>query len=161
MAQELPTPAGLLEPIRQSVRVRRPIESAFELFTRDIGRWWPVETHNLRGDVVEVVFEGRTGGRIYERARDGVTTDWGQVLAWEPPRRVVFTWEATARRGAATEIEVRFSDVAAGATLVEVEHRGWERMGVPVGAETRSGYLQGWPGVLGLFARRADASDPG
>jgi len=72
---------SLLEPVRQSVRVRRPIAAAFELFTRDIGTWWPVDTHHLRGDVIGVVFECRLGGRIYERCRDGQTADWGEVLA--------------------------------------------------------------------------------
>ena len=142
-----PAPGGLLQPVRQSVRIRRPIETAFELFTRDIGSWWPVETHHARGDVVGVVFEGRLGGRIYERCGDGETADWGEVLEWDPPRRVVFTWLPSVSRGAATEVEVRFTAVDPTTTQVEVEHRGWERLGDRA-VETRTSYLNGWPGVI-------------
>lgn len=158
MAQQRPAAGGLLEPVRQSVRVRRPIDSAFELFTRDIGTWWPVETHHRRGDVIGVVFEGRPGGRIYERCRDGQTAEWGRVLAWEPPTRVIFTWRATRGREP-TEVEVRFVAEDVAVTRVELEHRGWERLG-DTGAEQRTGYLNGWPGVIARFARAAGELEP-
>jgi uncharacterized protein YndB with AHSA1/START domain len=150
VAQQQPRAGGLLEPVRQSVRVRRPIEAAFELFTRDIGTWWPVETHHVRGDVEAVVFEGGLGGRIYERSRSGETTEWGRVLAWEPPSRVVFTWERTRGSGAATEVEVRFFAEEPTITRVDLEHRGWERLADHV--EQRERYLNGWPFVVGRFA---------
>jgi uncharacterized protein YndB with AHSA1/START domain len=153
VAQQRPAPGGLLEPVRQSVRVRRPVEAAFDLFTRDIGSWWPVETHHVRGDVIGVVFEGRQGGRIYERCRDGQTAEWGRVRAWEPPTRVVFTWRATGGREP-TEVEVRFVAEDAAVTRVELEHRGWERLG-EAGPERRSRYLNGWPRVIGRFASAA------
>lgn len=145
----------MLSPVRQSVRVRRPIQEAFELFTRDIGTWWPVQTHHRRGDVIGLVFEGRTGGRIYERCGDGGTADWGRVLAWEPPHCVVFTWLATSG-GEPTEVEVRFVAEDVALTRVELEHRGWERLGA-TGAEQRTRYLNGWPRAIGLFA---DAAGP-
>ncbi len=148
----------MLGPVRQSVRVRRPIEAAFELFTRDIGTWWPVETHRARGDVVAVVFEGRPGGSIYERCHDGVTAEWGRVLSWEPPRRVVFTWQPDPARSAATEVEVRFSAEGETTTLVELEHRGWERLG-DLAARQRESYLNGWPGVMRRFALAAGPED--
>jgi uncharacterized protein YndB with AHSA1/START domain len=148
---------GLLEPVRQSVRARRPIAEAFELFTRDIGSWWPVETHHARGEVVGVVFEGRLGGRIYERCSDGQVADWGEVLAWDPPNRVVFTWLPGRSRGAPTEVEVRFTAEGPTTTLVELEHRGWERLG-DLAAETRTSYLNGWPGVMRLFVEAAGAA---
>jgi uncharacterized protein YndB with AHSA1/START domain len=154
VAQYSPAPGGLLEPVRLSVRVRRPIDAAFELFTRDIGTWWPVETHHARGDVVGVVFEGRTGGRIYEQCRDGQVADWGEVLAWEPPSRVVFTWVPVRSRSGPTEVEVRFVAEDPTTTRVEVEHRGWERLG-DLAAETRSEYLNGWPRVIGRFVAKA------
>ena len=157
MAQQPWAYGGPLDPVRQSVRVRRPIEAAFQLFTRDIGTWWPVHTHHARGQVVGVVFEGRVGGRIYERCRDGETAEWGRVLAWEPPTRVVFTWEPG--RGASheepTEVEVRFTAEGPGATRVDLEHRGWERLG-ETGAAARQSYLNGWPGVLRRFADAAE-----
>ena len=140
------------------MRVRRPIETAFELFTRDIGSWWPVETHHARGDVVGVVFEGRLGGRIYEECRDGQVAEWGTVLAWDPPHRVVFTWLPTQSRGAPTEVEVRFVAEGPAVTRVELEHRGWERLG-DLASQTRSSYANGWPGVFGRFAREAGPAD--
>ncbi len=159
MAQYSPAPGGLLDPVRQSVTVRRPIQAAFDLFTRDIGTWWPVETHHARGDVVGVVFEARLGGRIYEQCRDGRFADWGQVLAWEPPSRVVFTWVPGRSGRGPTEVEVRFVAEDPTTTRVELEHRGWERLG-DLAAETRSSYLNGWPAVIGRFVQKAgeDAS---
>jgi uncharacterized protein YndB with AHSA1/START domain len=145
------------------VRVGRPIDAAFELFTRDIGSWWPVDTHHARGDVVAVVFEARLGGRIYERCRDGAEADWGEVLAWEPPRRVVFTWAPGRGPGGPTEVEVRFTAEGPATTRVEVEHRGWERLG-DLAQKTRTSYLNGWPGVLRRFVDAAagagSRSDP-
>ena len=155
MAQQQPAPGGLLEPVRQSVRVRRPIEAAFEFFTRDIGSWWPVETHHARGQVVGVVFEGRLGGRIYERCADGATAEWGHVLRWEPPTRVAFTWLPARGPGTEpTEVDVRFIAEGPAATLVELEHRGWERLGDQA-QEARTSYLNGWPGVMRRFALAA------
>ena len=151
MAQQPWISGGPLEPVRQSVRVRRPIEAAFELFTRDIGTWWPVHTHHARGEVVGVVFEGRIGGRIYERCRDGETADWGRVLAWEPPTRVVFTWQPGRSQPEPTEVEVCFTAEGPAATRVDLEHRGWERLG-ELGGAARQSYLNGWPGVLRRFA---------
>jgi uncharacterized protein YndB with AHSA1/START domain len=153
VAQEQPRAGGLLEPVRVSARVRRPIEAAFELFTRDIGSWWPVETHHMAGEIAAVVFEQRLGGRIYERSRSGGTADWGLVLAWEPPHRVVFTWEPSRGQGAPTEVEVRFFAEDPTTTRVDVEHRGWERLRDPAGQRER--YLNGWPGVIGRFAEAA------
>ncbi len=155
MAQHIDVSGGLLEPVRQSVRVRRPIQAAFDLFTRDIGSWWPIETHHARGDVVGVVFEARLGGRIYEQCRDGRVADWGQVLVWEPPSRVVFTWVPGRSGLGPTEVEVRFVAEDPTTTRVELEHRGWERLG-DLAAETRSSYLNGWPAVIRRFVEKAD-----
>ncbi len=160
MAQQYPAPGGLLEPVRQSVKVRRPIEAAFEFFTRDIGSWWPVDTHHARGQVIAVVFEGRVGGRIYERCADGETAEWGEVLRWEPPTRVAFTWLPTRSRGAAaTEVDVRFIAEGPATTRVELEHRGWERLGDRA-EEIRTSYLNGWPGVMRRFALAAGGIEP-
>ncbi len=139
MAQHIHAPGGLLEPVRQS----------------DIGTWWPVETHHARGDVVGVVFEARLGGRIYEQCRDGQVADWGQVLAWEPPSRVVFTWVPGRSGHGPPEVEVNFVAEDPTTTRVELEHRGWERLG-DLAAETRSSYLNGWPAVLNRFVEKAD-----
>src|SRR5262249_43002769 len=75
-----------------------------------------------------VTFEPRPGGRIYERTPGGREHDWGEVLAWEPPRRLVYLWHLRFDRADATEVEVTFTPVEGG-TRVRIEHRGWERLG--------------------------------
>ena len=149
-----------IEPVRTSVTVRRSPEDAFLLFTRDMGTWWPLEMHSLAADeyagrvrVERLEFEGRQGGRIVERMSDGNRGTWGTVLVWEPPVRVVLAWKPNLSDAPPTELEVRFTSVEAG-TLVELEHRGWERLG-DTAERARAGYGQGWIGVLSHFARAA------
>jgi hypothetical protein len=106
--------------------------------------------------VETVVLEGRVGGRLYERWHDGGEVDWGRVLAWEPPARLVLSWSPTLERRPPTEVEVRFLAVEPDHTRVELEHRGWERLG-DLAAQARSSYEGGWPGVLDAFAGTAMA----
>jgi uncharacterized protein YndB with AHSA1/START domain len=146
-----------IQPVLVAIDVRRGIEEAFRVFTAEIGAWWPVAAHSVEPDKVEtVVLEGRAGGRLYERWRDGGEVDWGRVLAWEPPARLVLSWSPTLERRAATEVEVRFVAVEPDHTRVELEHRGWERLG-DLAAQARSSYEGGWPGVLDAFAGAAMA----
>src|SRR5215212_3360179 len=79
-------------PIQKTVRVPLPVEKAFRLFTAEVGSWWPVVTHSIGGEGVEAVFDGREGGRLYERAADGSEHDWGEVVAWDPPRAFTLDW---------------------------------------------------------------------
>jgi uncharacterized protein YndB with AHSA1/START domain len=143
--------AGLA--VRKSVVVGAPIERAWEVFTERIAAWWPLDTHSIGKERIEtVVVEGRDGGRIYERRNGGDEESWATVLAWEPPRRLVFTWQITEP---ATEVEVRFTPEGDG-TRVDLEHRGWERLGA--GAERRRGsYNKGWEHVLGRYQQAASA----
>ena len=151
-------------PVRVSVTVRRPQAEVFRTFTHAMGSWWPLATHSIAADtfegkvsVLKLVFEGRVGGRIYERMSDGREGDWGMVLVWDPPARVIFSWKPTLKPDAPTEVEVRF--VPEGSeTRVELEHRGWERLG-DAGRELRRGYETGWPGVLARFAAYLDDQD--
>jgi hypothetical protein len=106
--------------------------------------------------VEAVVLEGRRGGRLYERWHDGGEADWGRVVAWEPPQRLVLSWKPNPERKAATEVEVRFVAVEPDHTRVELEHRGWERLG-DLGPEARASYDGGWPGVLDGYAGTAMA----
>ena len=115
--------------VRRSVRVARPQEDAFRVFTEEIAAWWPLDTHSIGKDgrpAETAVLEGREGGRFYERTGSG-TELWGTVLVWEPPSRVVISWELVPGRPP-TEVEVRFSAEGEG-TRVELEHRGFERLG--------------------------------
>lgn len=150
-----------IEPLRTNTTVRRSAAEAFELFTRGMGSWWPLDLHSLAADeregrvrVESLSFEGREGGHIVERMSDGTEGTWGTVLVWEPPRRVVLAWKPNTNHLPATELEVRFTSVAGG-TLVELEHRGWERLG-QIAEEARASYGEGWIGVLSVFATAAD-----
>jgi uncharacterized protein YndB with AHSA1/START domain len=152
------------EPLRTSITVRRSPADAFELFTRGMGSWWPTDVHSLAVDehegrvrVESLEFEEGVGGRIVERMSDGSEGTWGSVLIWEPPTRVVLAWKPNTNDHPPTELEVRFTPEGAG-TLVEVEHRGWERLG-EVARDARGSYAEGWVGVLSRFATAADREE--
>ena len=138
--------------IRKTITVAAAPEQAFRTFTDAIARWWPVETHSIHArETEEVVLEARVGGRFYERSSSGGTAAWGEVLECDPPHLVRFTWHPGYETGApATEIEVRFEPDSEG-TRVELEHRGWERLGAAA-AEKQPSYDEGWDYVLGRFA---------
>ena len=131
-------------PIRKTRVVPADQQSAFLRFTRQMHAWWPVATHSICADKVQtVVFEEHTGGRIFERHHDGTEHLWGQVRAWDPHGRVVFSFMEYGE-GPATEVEVRFTTVPEG-TRVDLEHRGWEAYEPAV----RHGYDTGWDQVFG------------
>jgi uncharacterized protein YndB with AHSA1/START domain len=135
--------------IEKSVFVKRPPAAAFRHFTADIGRWWPLkEGMSFGGDRADLlIFEGRVGGRFFERYSDGEEYEIGRVTAFDPPARVVFTWRQP-NWDAATEVEVRFAAEADG-TRVTLEHRGWEALGP---AAPRGSYDKGWDLPLSRFA---------
>jgi uncharacterized protein YndB with AHSA1/START domain len=128
-------------------------EEAFRRFTDGIASWWPLRTHSVGGGKAEtVVFEGRVGGRIYERIRGGEESTWGTVTAWDPPRRVAFTWHPGRPTESAQDIEVRFLTEEK-ATRLELTHTGWERFGA-MASRARRGYSLGWAYVLRVWAGR-------
>ena len=148
--------APYLEPVRKSVRVARPPAEAFSVFTEGIGRWWPLHAYSLgQARAVTCTLEGHAGGAIYEVDDQGRRAPWGHVIAWEPPRRLVMSWHPGQPAEAAQEVEVRFSADGAG-TLVELEHRGWQKLGAKA-AEARAGYQDGWTDVLGVHFAQACA----
>jgi uncharacterized protein YndB with AHSA1/START domain len=135
-----------LASIEKTITVGRPVAEAFRVFTEEIGTWWPLATHARAPErAVTAVIEPRVGGRIYERTRDGEELEWGEVLVWEPPHRLVQSWHLG--QPAATEVEVRFVPDGDG-TRVELEHRGWARLGAEA-AEHRANYDSGWDYVFG------------
>ena len=112
-----------------SIVVDAPVEHAFAVFTDDIGSWWPPEHHILQAELAEIVFEPRVGGHIYDRGTDGSECRWARVLVYEPPHRVVFSWDISLQWQIETdpaktsEVEVRFTPEEGGRTRVELEHR--------------------------------------
>ena len=150
-------------PVRKSVRVAVAPDRAFEVFTACIARWWP-RTHSIgRSPMREVVIEPRAGGRWYERGEDGGECDWGKVLAWEPPTRLVLAWQINADfrydPQIVTEVEVRFVPDGPNATLVELEHRHLERVGERA-EELRNTISapNGWSEILERYAAAAAES---
>ena len=123
----------------------RALEQAFGLFTGEFTAWWPHQYHIGQADVAEVILEPHEGGRWYERGVDGSECDWGRVLVWEPPHRLVFTWQINGSwqfdpdPEHASEIEVLFTEDGPGQTTVEVEHRHFDRL------DRRPGRVRGDP----------------
>lgn len=138
------------EPIRMSFVVACSVSRAWAVWTAEISRWWP-RSHSVSGDAdLSVIIEGRPGGRIFERTPDGKEADWGEILVWEPPRRLVYLWHLRADHADATEVEIEFSPEDNRSTRVEIEHRGWERLGAR-GQGRRDANLEGWSGLLPHF----------
>lgn len=145
--------------VHHTIVVEAPVERAFTVFTERFDEIKPRE-HNMLGVPIEAtVFEPRAGGHIYDRGVDGSECRWARVLAFEPPDRLVFSWDISPRwqleddLGRASEVEVRFVAESAGRTRVELEHRhldrhgeGWEGLREGVDA------AEGWPLYLQRFA---------
>ena len=143
----------MIEPLRFSVVVACPPARAFALWTAETARWWPTPHTGTGERGLAVVFEPRVGGRIFERTPAGVEVDWGVVTAWEPPRRLAYSWHIRADRADATDVEIRFIG-REGATEVEIEHRGWERLGAD-GETWRDRNRGGWSTLLPHYIEAA------
>jgi uncharacterized protein YndB with AHSA1/START domain len=120
--------------VRKMLVVNAPGAVAWRVFTEKMGAWWPLTQYKIgKSNAVDAIIEPRVGGRWYERGEDGSTCDWGSVLAWEPPSRLVLSWDITADwqydASLKTEIEIRFIPDSAGRTRVELEHRRLDRYG--------------------------------
>ena len=152
------TPATVTS-IRHEIVVEAPIERAFSVFTVGFGSFKPPEHNMLRVEIAETVFEPRVGGDVFDRGVDGSVCRWARVLAYEPPDRVVISWDISPRWQIETdldktsEVEVRFIAEAPDRTRVELEHRaldrhgdGWEAVRDGVDSEA------GWPLYLRQFA---------
>jgi uncharacterized protein YndB with AHSA1/START domain len=151
-----------LSPITRSIVVRAPRQRAFDVFTTGCNEWWPREHHLGDAELEAAVMEPREGGRWYERTVDGRECDWGEVLAWEPPERVLLSWDINARwqadKTSRTEVEVRFIVEDPETTRVELEHRGFDRLGGEGGAMRGAvGSGEGWGLGLKAFAEVAEA----
>jgi hypothetical protein len=142
-----------IAPVHKTLVVKCSPERAFEVFTREIGTWWPVNTHSI-GDsetITDVIFEEHVGGRIFQRHSDGAEHEWGRVVAWDPPARFAMSWFPSSGSEKPTQVEVRFAAEGDGAR-VDLEHRGWEILATEA-QETRSSYDSGWGVVLAHYTR--------
>ncbi len=137
--------------VRRSVVVEAPIGRAFSVFTEDFGSIKPRDHNILDVEIAETVFEAREGGHVYDRGVDGSECRWGRVLAYEPPNRVLFSWDISPQWQIETdpektsEVEVRFISETPERTRVELEHRkldrhgeGWE--GARAGVDSTDGW---------------------
>ena len=144
--------------IRQAITVDAPVERAFRVFVDEFDRINPRDHNLLSVPIAETVFEPRAGGHIYDRGEDGSECRWARVLAYEPPDRLVFswdigpTWQVETAPGRTSEVEVRFVAETPERTRVELEHRrldrhgeGWEGVRDGVGAPG------GWPLYLARY----------
>lgn len=143
-----------LPPVVRAAWVNRSAEDAFEVFTTEIGAWWPLPTHGLFGAASSsVVFRDQ---KLIELSVDGSEATWAEVLAWEPARRVVLSWHPGGDGTQASEVEILFEPDGAG-TRVVIEHRGWQAFG-QAAVERRLGYVgpNAWGYVLDHFADGAE-----
>ncbi len=147
-------------PVRKSVLVNATPAHAFETFTTNMGRWWPKTHSTAKSPQKQVVMEPRGGGRWYEIGEDGSETEWGHVIAWEAPARVLLAWQLngawTYDKDFVTEVEVAF--VPEGdAVRVTLEHRNLERYGEKTDA-TRAALDSdgGWNGMMMLYKAEAE-----
>jgi uncharacterized protein YndB with AHSA1/START domain len=150
--------------VRLSVEVAASVQRAFEVFTEDIASWWDPDHHILQAELAGMVFEPRVGGHVYDLGVDGSECRWARVLAYDPPLRLVFSWDVSPGwqleedPERTSEVEVRFVALGAERTRVELEHRhldrhgeGWEGMRDAVGSPG------GWSAGMSSLASRIEA----
>lgn len=151
-------------PIRKSLVVQTSIERAFEAFAARIGSWWPSFASIGSSPQADVIIEPRAGGRWFERGADGSECEWGKVLTWEPPSRLVLAWQIDGNfrynPALITEVEVLFTALAERQTRVDFEHRYLERLGEQA-VPARDRMDSGWISILDAYGQLAgDTTDP-
>jgi uncharacterized protein YndB with AHSA1/START domain len=146
--------------LQKEIVVEAPAERAFRVFTEHFDSWWPRGHHIGKADLKAAILEGKANGRWYEVGVDGSECDWGYVLEWDPPRRIVLAWQLDGNwdydPSLVTEVEVTFTPLDAAHTRVELEHRNLERFG-ELAAAARQGLdsPEGWGGLLQMYAEAA------
>ena len=148
-----------VQPIRRTVDVKLPPARAFDLFASRAGEWWPAGKTVGKRPHVDIVLEPRAGGRWFERDAEGAECQWGTVMAWEPPHRLLLGWRLDSRfqydPDFMTEVELTFADAPGGGSTVTLEHRDLEQFGRE--AETVAASLGGgWASRLADYAAHAN-----
>ena len=155
-------PTATATALKKTLHVAVPIDRAFRVLTEKMHTWWPVTHHIGQAPFAEIVVEPYAGGRWFERSADGQECDWGRVLVWEPPKRIVFSWNLQSDwkyspdMSRASEVSFEFTTEGPESTRLELEHRhidrhgqGWERI--------RQGVDAGWMEVLSPYLRLLNA----
>ena len=142
--------------VTKTLTVDAPPERAFQVFTSGFDSWWPRSHHTGDGDLLEAIIEPTAGGRWYARTTVG-EEEWGRVLVWDPPNRLVLDWQLDAdfKYDASfhTDVEVRFIPEGAACTRVEFEHRDLDRYGERAAEHAAAlGSEGGWSGILETYA---------
>lgn len=154
-------PSEQIAPVQVVILVAISQERAFDFYTRRIDTWWPRDAHIGKAPMQTAFMETHVGGRLYERDIDGSETDWGRVLVWDRPSRLVFSWHISHEfqfdpdPDHASEVEVRFVPEGPKQTRVELTHRHFERHGIG-GKTIREAVNEGWPRVIGSFVAVAN-----
>lgn len=154
--------------VSRSVTVKAGLEHAFKVFTEGLDTWWPRSHHIGKKPLQKAVIEPREGGRCFGREADGTECQWGTVLAWDPPNRLVIAWHigpsfqtTDLSLAASSEVEIKFTAEAGGLTRVDLDHRHLERHGVDVEKLRMAvGGPGGWSGLLHMFGRTANVYHP-
>lgn len=132
-----------IPPVVVEIVVHCPPQRAFDYFTRDIARWWPLDSHSVgQADAIDVRIEPREGGRVIETLKDGSTSAWGTVLAWRPGSHFAMSWHPGRDETTAQRVDVTFASHPEG-TRVKLVHDGWEALGDEA-ADVRDRYVPGW-----------------
>lgn len=144
--------------IKKELTVEAPLDRAFRVFTANMGAWWPKSCQTGKAPIEDCVIEPKVNGRWYEVDEDGSTCEWGKVLAWDPPRRLLLAWQLDQDfqydPALVTEVEVRFTTLGPKRTRVEFEHRHLERFG-DAAERLREEMGTGWSEILQSYAQTA------
>jgi len=144
-------------PVKKTITVKAGQQRAFEVFTAKFGTWWPKSHHIGKPEMQDVIVEPRQGGRWYEKGVDGSECDWGKVLAWEPPGRVVLSWHLNSKfeldDSVESSVEVQFIAESANVTRVDLVHRITAADAEGIAAAV--GSPDGWTGLLAAYAEAA------
>lgn len=152
----------MIQTIERKITVNASVEQTFKVFTESFTTWWPPEYHIGQADMAEAVLEPHVGGRWYEKGVDGSECNWGKVLSWEPPHRVVLTWQINGEwaydpdPARASELEIRFDADGPHQTVVALEHRHIERLVAGQAAYDSVSGEGGWGTMLERFAKAVE-----
>jgi uncharacterized protein YndB with AHSA1/START domain len=154
------TMAASVAPVRKQVVIQAPREHVFKVFTQGIDRWWPRQHHIGKTPPTKFIIEPTLGGRWYATHEDGSETNTGRVLEWDPPQRIVLSWQLKGDWSYdpdfVTRVVVDFTEQGPRTTVVDFEHRDLEKYGDGAD-EVRKGIdsPQGWGMIFALFAEEA------